>query len=192
MNNVKLLASESQEHYNMKEVDRFSTKYSLHKTINSGFMNAVATGINRYSYKKVIIKSIYKPYCFKLKEVSLLKKLINISGVINYYDHYYIKNDVHFLVMEYFGHMNLKHFLTNYSPISESTAHTILVQLIDTVHSCFLINILHRKLKSNNILINVKTLQIKVINFNSACQFDRKIFTSQLCKTIAPPRIFQT
>lgn len=180
------------KNYNKTELDLFCTKYILGKTLVTGARNAVAAGFKKPYMTRVAVKSIYQPRCQKLKEVYVLKKLTPVVGVIRYLDHYYVKNSVSLLVMEYFGHMNLKRFLRDNGPVSESVAHTIFTQLVNTVKECYNLNILHRKLKPSNILINVETLQVKIINFNSASIiYDMPYFTTQLSSKNAPPEYFK-
>jgi serine/threonine protein kinase len=180
------------KNYNKTELDLFCSKYILGKNLVVGAINAVATGYKKPYMTRVAVKSIYRPRCQKLKEVYFLKKLKSVGGVINYLDHYYVKNTVSLLVMEYFGHMNLKLFLKTNGPVSESVAHTIFTQLVSTVKQCYHLNILHRKLKPSNILINVRTLQVKIINLNSASLIgEPSVFTTQLSSKNAPPEYFQ-
>jgi serine/threonine protein kinase len=179
-------------HYNthLPEVQRFTQKYFLKRTLIRGKYNAVACGYNKINHKKVVIKAVYQPEPRKFREVAILKKLQHIPGVIKYLDDYTIKCDIQFLVMEHFGQMNLQFFLSTNGSVSEHVAHTIFKQLFKIVQSCFQNHILHRKINPNNILIDVRTNQIKVANFNSASQFDSEEFTSQLSNEIAPPEYF--
>jgi serine/threonine protein kinase len=183
---------EIKNHTHMPEVHRFTQKYCLKQTLSRGKFNAVATGYNKNTYQKVIIKSVYNPECRKAKEANILKQLRHVPGVIQFIDLFYIKSDIFFLVLEYFGQMTLKVFLTNEAPLSEKISYTIFNQIFFTVHACFQQNILHRKLKSSNILININTLEIKLTNFNSSSQFDNPEFTSQLSHDIAPPEYFNS
>jgi serine/threonine protein kinase len=176
----------------MPEVYRFTQKYELTQTLSQGKFNAVAKGYNKNTQQKVIIKSVYNPEYRKVKEANILKQLRHVPGVIQYLDIFYIKSNIHFLVLEYFGQSTLKAFLNTEGALSENTAYTIFNQLFFTVHACFQQNILHRKLKPSNIHINVSTLEIKLTNFNSASQFDEPEFTSQLSHDIAPPEYFNT
>jgi len=139
------------------------------------------------------LKNIYNPGHNKVKEISILKKLQHVPGIIKYLDDYAIKSDIHFIVMEYFGQMSLQFFLTSNGPVSENVAHTIFKQLFNTTYSCFQKHILHRKLKPSNIIINIKTNQVKIANFNSASQFDSKNdeLNSPLNNDITPPEYFQ-
>jgi serine/threonine protein kinase len=181
---------EIQNYPNKPEVRRFQNTYILKKTLSQGKYNTVAAGYNKNTHQNVAIKSVYNPDYRKIKEANILKKLHHVPGVIQYIDLFYIKSDTHFLVLEYFGQMNLKKFLATEGPVSESLAYTIFNQIFFTVHACFQKNILHRKVKPSNILINVSTLEIKLTNFNSASQFDELEFNSQLSHDIAPPEYF--
>ena len=181
-----------EEKINPHELQLFTTKYYLGKTLSSGQFNAVASGHNNLTFKKVVIIAIYNPNMQKLREASLLKKLQHVHGVITYYDHYYVKNTITLLVMEYFGHMTLHSFLQMNGSISEHLSHKIFKQVLLTVKMCYHSNILHRKLRASNILLNIHTFEIKIINFNSACQFDDyQTFTSQLSHKNAPPEYFK-
>lgn len=181
-----------QYHTHLPEVQRFTQKYFLKRTMVRGKYNAVALGYNKNTHDKVIIKSVCKPEPYKFKEPSILKKIQHVPGVVKYLDHYAIKCRTYFLVLEHFGHMNLQYFLNTNGSVSEKVAHKIFQQLLNTVLECFKKNILHRKIKPSNVLIDVETNQIKIANFNSASCFDSEHFTSQLSSEIAPPEYFQT
>jgi serine/threonine protein kinase len=179
--------------YRLQEVTEFSEKYRLGKILHSGTMTAIARGKAIHTGEKVIVKSVYTKRYKKLKEANILKKLIQVPGVVKYLDHYHIDHSGYFLVLEYFGKMTLKRFLAqNVYPIQENDVHFIFKQIVSVVQSCFNCNILHRNLKPNNILINPETLKIKITNFNAAMCFNdekEEIFTS-LNTEIAPPEYF--
>ena len=178
--------------YHSPEIFRFVKHYYLGKTLYRGRFTDVALGKHRASQQKVIIKSIQTKHYCKLKEASFLKKLIHVPGVIKYFDHFNITHNVNLLVIEYFSKMSLKTLLHQYGPLSEINTHTIFKQLVSTVQSCFSCFILHRDIKPSNILININTLQIKLINFNSASHFNTENdqFNTPLSKDIAPPEYF--
>jgi serine/threonine protein kinase len=180
------------ENTHLPEVRRFNRKYILAKTMIRGKYHAIASGFSKITHNRVLIKSVYQPESCEFKEVSVLKKLLHVPGVVNYLDHYAIKCDIYFLVMEYFGQMNLKFFLTTNGPVSEKMAHSIFKQLFVTIQSCFEKKILHKKVIPRNILINTYTNQVKIANFNSASEFDSEEFTSPLSLKIAPPEYFQS
>jgi serine/threonine protein kinase len=177
--------------YRSSEIQRFTTKYHLEKTLLSGKFNSVAMAEHRGTQKKVIVKAVYSPQYRKLKEASFLKKLVHVPGVITYLDQYYINPSLHLLVMEYFGEMTLTRFLAQNKPLSESKAHVIFKQMVSAAQLCFNFNILHRKIKTNNILVDIHSLKIKLTNFNSASHIDEDDqFNTALCTDIAPPEYF--
>lgn len=176
----------------LPEVQQFCQKYFLKRTVIRGKYNAVASGFSKRTHKKVTIKSVYKSDPSQFEEVIFLKKLQTVPGVIKYLDHYAINCNINFIVMEDFGQMNLKFFLNTNGAVNERLAHTIFKQVFTTVYACYEKRILHRKLKSSNILIDVRTNQIKIVNFNAASQFDSDQITEQLNTSIAPPEYFQT
>jgi serine/threonine protein kinase len=177
----------------LPDVQRFTQKYYLKRTMLRGKYNALAYGHNKITRAKVLIKSIYTPEPCKLAEATVLKKLLHVPGVITYLDHYAIKCNIYFLVMEYFGHMDLQFFLSTNGAVSEKIGHTIFKQLATTVQECFKQNILHRKLTLNNILIDVRTNQVKITNFSSASQFDdADELTAHLVDEIASPEYLET
>ena len=183
-----------QNNTHLPEVQRFTQKYYLKRTMLRGKYNALAYGHNKITRAKVLVKSIYTPEPCKLTEAAILKKLLHVPGIITYLDHYAIKCNIYFLVTEYFGHMDLQFFLSTNGAVSEKIGHTIFKQLAATVQECFKKNILHRKLTLNNILIDVRTNQVKITNFNPASQFDDadQEFTAPLVDEIAPPEYLET
>lgn len=181
-----------QNNTHIPEVQRFTQKYFLKRTLIHGKKNSIASGINKLTRNKVIIKSVYKPDPCRFTEVAILQRLRHIPGVVKYLDHYTIKCDIQFIVLEYFGQMNLQFFLSTNGNVSEKIAQSFFKQLFTTVHDCYKHNILHKSITPNNILINVRTNQLKITNFNAASHFDSEEFTSQLNSENAPPEYFQS
>jgi len=182
----------SNQGYHTQEITRFSDQYYLGKTLLSGKFTSVAVGTNKKTNKKVIVKSVYSTRYRKLKEANILKKLVNVPGVITYLDQFNLNYCNHLLVMEYFGDMTLKRYIYNYKNLSETLVHTIFKQLVAVVQTCYNLNIFHRKIRCSNILIDQYSHKIKLMNFNSASQFDDndEEFNTELCTDIAPPEYF--
>jgi serine/threonine protein kinase len=178
--------------YRSSEIKRFTDKYHLEKTLHSGKFNSVAIATNRETSKKVIVKTVYSKYYRKLREASFLKKLVHVPGVISYLDQYYINPSLNLLILEYFGEMTLKRYLEQNGPLSEGQAYIIFKQLVSIAQICYNFNIMHRKIKSSNFLVNKTSLKIKLTNFNSASHFDEENeeFNTALCPDIAPPEYF--
>ena len=69
---------------------------------------------------------------------------------------------------------NLESSITNTTFIKESFIHRILKQLTEIVKFIHLNGICHRDLKPDNILINKKTNDIKLMDFNVSKRFQEK------------------
>jgi serine/threonine protein kinase len=177
-----------------RDLCRFVESYEIDKTLLRTPDNIVSVGHSKLTKNmKVIVKCVNTTEYQKLKEVQILKKLRNTSGVINYLDHFYFSPTKIVMVTEFFGDYNLARFLRMFAPISENTAHKIMKQLVEVSETCYNLNILHRKIKPSNILIDVKTLKIKFHNFNTACMFtpDDQL-KNYLCEATAPPEYFNS
>jgi serine/threonine protein kinase len=154
--------------------------------------NTVAIGHSLSTKKKVIVKTVITPEYQKLKEANILKRLHHVPGVITFLDTFHFSSTKQILVTEYFGDQNLARFMCQFSPISENTTNTILKQLVTVAQVCHGMNILHKKIKPINILIDIRTLHIKLHNFSTACGFDddNEKLTVALPEDIAPPEYF--
>ena len=100
-------------------------------------------------------------------EVYILSKIQDIPGVIRLY-HAFIYKRMVAMAFEKSSSMDLRRFLSIKESVNERDARYIFKQVVDTVIHCFQRKIIHRDLKSENILINTGDLQVKVIDFGSA------------------------
>lgn len=175
----------------LPELMRFFYIYNIDKTLFSNCFNSVAVGHCIKTKRPVIIKAVYNNRRQFNKEVTLLKKLKHVQGVVRFVDSFSLDNG-HMIVTEHFGDMNLYRFLQNAAPITENVIHTVIKQLVVTIQTFFKHRILHRKIKPSNILLDLKNLRIKIINLNAACRFDRPddVFKTPMCEDIAPPEYF--
>jgi serine/threonine protein kinase len=139
----------------------------------------------------VIVKTIVTSEYQKLKEANILKRLRHVPGVIYYLDLFYYSPQTHIMVTEFFGDYNLARFMLIFDPVSENTINNIMKQLVTVAQACYGLNILHKKIKPSNILIDVKTLKIKLHNFNTACLFDNEEkLKTYLPEETAPPEYY--
>jgi hypothetical protein len=187
------MATISKEHDKNTDLTRFALAYVVDKRVYSnGDTTIVSFGRSRLTNKKVIVKCLQATEYQKLREANILKKLINVPGVITFLDRYYFTSTKQIMVTEYFGDCNLARFIHRYAPVSENTTHKIITQLVNAAQACYNLHILHRKIRPSNILINTKTLQVKLHNFDTACSFDDDFFDAPLWPNIAPPEYLTT
>lgn len=100
-----------------------------------------------------------------LDEIKILYKLNhkNIVRIFNYFP--YVENQTGYIIMEYIDGRNINDFILNYSSLKEkATLDDIFMQLIDGFEYIENHNIIHRDIRSGNILID-KNGTVKIIDF---------------------------
>jgi len=99
------------------------------------------------------------------REVSLARRITH-QNVIRIHDLSEV-NGLHYVSMEYFGGSNLKEHLKRTGPLSLLAAYQILSQICDGLQAAHSQGVVHRDLKSQNIMIG-PSLQVKIIDFGLA------------------------
>lgn len=76
--------------------------------------------------------------------------------------------------------------------ITEDPARIIFRQIIETCQNLHALGVLHRDIKDENILINTETLEIKMIDFGCAVEYDAFAEYHEPCGTpeFFPPEVF--
>ena len=110
-------------------------------------------------------------------EVALLLKVDHISSVVSLLD-YYDRSDSFVLVLERPDHsIDLFDYITERGPLPESTARDFLRQVVDmalNVHDC---GVVHRDLKDENLLVELNTSRLRLIDFGSAAFYKDEVYT---------------
>lgn len=118
--------------------------------------------------------------CYKLPlEVHLMQQTRDIPGVIQLLDYFELP-DCYLLVMERVGGVgcrDLFDFISDSGCLSEDLALLIFKQVVEAVVSCHSIGVIHRDIKDENILIDIRTKKIKLIDFGSGAKYHSEIYT---------------
>ena len=99
-------------------------------------------------------------------EVALMQRVNDVPGVIKLIT-YFDTSDNFYVVMERFNSKDLFDFITDQGPLPEHMTRELFMQLVDTVIKCHEKGVVHRDIKDENILIDVNTFKIKLIDFGS-------------------------
>lgn len=142
----------------------FIEELNLVKKISHGEFGIVYEGF----YKKEIIAcKVLKNADFSLffNEIKIMKNLIHPN--IPMYIGHCICNYKSYIIMERCYDLDLFEYI-NYFDLELINKKNISYQIIDTLDYIHSKKIIHRDLKLENIIINIKTLNIKIIDFGCA------------------------
>ena len=183
----------------------FDRIYIIGSMIRSGGYGTVYSGHRKKDGMQVAIKRILKAQVPMVKvfvqdnnkienyaneehaytniplEVYFMRNTNHISGVIKLIEFYELP-DWYYLIMERVGSSvsgctDFFHFITNNGPLKEELAKKIFKQIVEAVNSCHKSGIFHRDIKDENILIDEKHNQIKLIDFGSGDKYHEGIYT---------------
>merc|ERR1712020_704862 len=120
-------------------------------------------------------------------EVALMQQLQDVPGVIKFID-YFEMNHCYFIVMERFHCKDLFDFISEQGPLPETLAKDLFKQILQTIVGCHKRGIVHRDIKDENILIDLKTFKTKVIDFGSGDYIEDKVYHRfQGTRVYSPP-----
>lgn len=149
------------------------------KKLGKGSYGIVNKCINIYTNKFYAIKTIRDEDRFRkaaLNEIKVLKHLMNIKNgvndnnfpIINFYGDF-IMNNIQYLVFELESENLYEFYIKNYFNISLVLIKNITKQLclgLQYIHTKFI----HNDLKPENIMINLNTKNVKIIDFGSSVE----------------------
>merc|ERR1712073_252090 len=166
------------------------SEYILKKILGKGGFGRVFSAVRICDGLEVAVKEVVKDIRYqndnKSKtdiptEVALMQQVEHIDGVIKILD-YIDDTDCYYIVMEKINSKDLFDFITDQGPLPESFARGMFSDVVQTVIQCRNAGVLHRDIKDENILVDMKTYDIKLIDFGSGCQHNHreepdKVFT---------------
>ena len=92
--------------------------------------------------------------------------------LIDYFD----TADSFYIMMERFNSKDLFDFISEQGPLSEALSRDLFSQLVNTVSECHKKGVVHRDIKDENILIDIKTGKTKLIDFGSGALIENRVY----------------
>ena len=100
-------------------------------------------------------------------EVALMLAVKNIEGTVNILD-FFERADSYVIVMERPDSCkDMFDYISEKGSLDEKVAANFFRQVVQTVLACHSSGVIHRDIKDENILVNLKTGQLKLIDFGS-------------------------
>jgi len=153
---------------------RFNGRYRLGKLLGRGAYGNVYEGYRIKDGLKVAVKKIPKKNILHMEgkvplEVALLKKLEDVPGVVHLVECIDM-GDGFAIVFENDGiYKDLFDVIIENGKLEEDFTKAIFQQIVKSVIMCHSRGVLHRDIKDENIVINMNTLEAKLIDFGSSC-----------------------
>lgn len=172
------------------------TGYKIVEKIYSSSETLVFRGIREKDAISVIIKFLRHEYpkfekLVQFRNEYTIIKNLNIPGIIKTYSLENYQNG-YALVMEDFGGISLQEKIKEWgeggmgnSAVGLREFFTIALQIVSILEELHHQRVIHKDIKTANILINPSTLEVKLIDFSIACLLKRET------QTLASPHVLE-
>jgi len=164
----------------------FEQSYRVGEVLGKGGFGTVYSGIRIRDGRGVAIKQVAKSKVIEWTfynqrmvplELKLLHTVQSVNGVIKLID-YFERPDSYIYVLERPSRSkDLFDFITEKGALEEKLAVKFFKQIVQTVVDCHAKGVVHRDIKDENLIVDLKTGQLKLIDFGSGGIWKEEAYT---------------
>lgn len=190
-------ASNSSCKYSSISPIEYNKVYKIQEKIRSGGFGDVYKGQRRTDNMPIAIKIIKKDKITLWNnnegkkvplEIELMYQVLTCNGCIKILD--YIERQDRYLIFMERPHksIDLWDYINNNGPLNEHVAKLFFKQIVETVLEMKSKGVLHRDIKDENILVDLATFELKLIDFGAGTYYtEEDLFDFQGTRVYSPP-----